>query len=416
MIYNFLLFIYLLISLPKDIFVYIFYKKKKSDILKRLGLKSYNFNPQYKRPIIWIHAVSLGETKAAISFLKRLKDKHPSSYIIISSTTETGHIEAKKSLFLADKFIFFPFDFSFTIRKVFSQIKPNLIIFLETDFWYNFMKIAKENRSKIAVISAKISKRSTSNFLKFLKFSKGLFSNIDLILAQNEQYRKRFSNFLDPKKIFVSGNLKLSNSFEILSNDALDKWKSKLNIKDQKVITIASTHSPEEELLINELKNLPNIKILIAPRHPERFISVYNQLKKITTISLLSEISKNPNSKVILIDEMGILNTLYQLSSLAIVAGSFIDRVGGHNILEPIFVKTPVFFGPNMFSQLEFKKIVLDSKSGKEVHLKNIKTEISKYLDKDNLSKLIDNCSKLKKNYQNILENTTSKITNLLSI
>ncbi|NGX51962.1 MAG: 3-deoxy-D-manno-octulosonic acid transferase [Candidatus Anoxychlamydiales bacterium] len=416
MIYNFLLFIYLLISLPKAIFVYIFYKKKKSDILKRLGLKSYNFNPQYKRPIIWIHAVSLGETKAAISFLKRLKDKHPSSYIIISSTTETGHIEAKKSLFLADKFIFFPFDFSFTIRKVFSQIKPNLIIFLETDFWYNFMKIAKENRSKIAVISAKISKRSTSNFLKFLKFSKGLFSNIDLILAQNEQYRKRFSNFLDPKKIFVTGNLKLSNSFEILSKDALDKWKSKLNIKDQKVITIASTHSPEEELLINELKNLPNIKILIAPRHPERFISVYNQLKKITTISLLSEISKKPNSKVILIDEMGILNTLYQLSSLAIVAGSFIDRVGGHNILEPIFVKTPVFFGPNMFSQLEFKKIVLDSKSGKEVHLKNIKTEISKYLDKDNLSKLIDNCSKLKKNYQNILENTTSKITNLLSI
>ncbi|NGX49939.1 MAG: 3-deoxy-D-manno-octulosonic acid transferase [Candidatus Anoxychlamydiales bacterium] len=416
MIYNFLLFIYLLISLPKAIFVYIFYKKKKSDILKRLGLKSYEFKAQDKKPIIWIHAVSLGETKAAISFLKRLKNSYPTSYIIISSTTETGHTEAKKSLFLADKFIFFPFDFSFTIRKVFSQIKPNLIIFLETDFWYNFMKIAKKNGSKIAIISAKISKRSTSNFLKFSKFSKNLFSNIDLILAQNEQYRKRFSNFLDPSKICVSGNLKLSNSFEILSKNALDKWRSKLNIKNQKVITIASTHSPEEELLINELKDLPNIKILIAPRHPERFISVYNQLKKITSISLLSEISKNPNSKVILIDEMGILNTLYQISNLAIVAGSFIDRVGGHNILEPIFVKTPVFFGPNMFSQIEFKKIVLDSKSGKEVLIKNLKTEVSKYLEKDNLSKLIDNCSKLKKSYQNILENTTDKITNLLSI
>ncbi|NGX32432.1 MAG: hypothetical protein K1060chlam4_00478, partial [Candidatus Anoxychlamydiales bacterium] len=330
------------------------------------------------------------------------------------------HTEAKKSLFLADKFIFFPFDFSFTIRKVFSQIKPNLIIFLETDFWYNFMKIAKKNGSKIAIISAKISKRSTSNFLKFSKFSKNLFSNIDLILAQNEQYRKRFSNFLDPSKICVSGNLKLSNSFEILSNDALDKWRSKLNIKNQKVITIASTHSPEEELLINELKDLPNIKILIAPRHPERFITVYNQLKKITTISLLSDIEKDQyskNSKVILIDKMGILNTLYQISSLAIVAGSFIDRVGGHNILEPVFVKTPVFFGPNMFSQLEFKKIVLDSKSGKAVLIKNLKTEVSKYLDnKNNLSKLIDNCSKLKTSYQNILENTADKITNLLSI
>lgn len=114
---------------------------------------------------------------------------------------------------------------------------------------------------------------------------------------------------------------------------------------------------------------------------------------------------------------MGILNILYQISSIAIVAGSFIDRVGGHNILEPTFVNTPVFFGPNMFSQQEFKKIVLDSKSGKEVFLKNLKTEVSKYLDnKDKLEMLIDNCSKLKKSYQNILENTTDKITNLLSI
>ncbi|NGX30425.1 MAG: 3-deoxy-D-manno-octulosonic acid transferase, partial [Candidatus Anoxychlamydiales bacterium] len=416
MIYNFLLFIYLLFSLPKAIFDCIFYKKKKSDILKRLGLKSYKFNPQDKTPIIWIHAVSVGETKAAVSFLKRLKDNYPTSYIIISSTTETGHTEAKRSLFLADKFIFFPFDFSFTIKKVFSQIKPNLIIFLETDFWYNFIKIAKKNGSKIAVISAKISKRSTSNFLKLLKFSKNLFSNIDLILAQNEQYRKRFSNFLDPKKIFVSGNLKLSNSFEILSKSSLDKWRSKLNIKDQKVITIASTHSLEEELLINELKDLKNTKILIAPRHPERFLSVYKQLKNITSIALLSEISKNQNSKVILIDEMGILNILYQISSLAIVAGSFVNRVGGHNILEPVFVKTPVFFGPTMHSQLELKKIVLDSNTGKQCHLKNLKTEISKYLDnKDKLNKLIKNCSNLKDSYQNILENTTNKITNLLS-
>ncbi|NGX34107.1 MAG: 3-deoxy-D-manno-octulosonic acid transferase [Candidatus Anoxychlamydiales bacterium] len=430
MIYNFLLFIYLLCSLPKAIFDYIFYKKKKKDILKRLGLKSYKFNPKNKKPIIWIHAVSVGETKAATALLKKLKDIYPTSYIIISSTTQTGHIEAKKSL--ADKFIFFPFDFSFTIKKVFSQIKPDLLIFLETDFWYNFMKIAKNKKAKIVVASAKISKRSTNRFLKFLKFSKSLFSNIDLILAQNELYEKRFTNFVDPKKIIVSGNLKLASSFEIYSKDILDKFRSKLNIKDQKVITIASTHPLEEELLINELKNLSNTKILIAPRHPERFNSVYKQLKKITSVSLLSEIQKNqdftnpdfinqdfanPDLKVILIDKMGILNILYQISTIAIVAGSFIDRVGGHNILEPVFVNTPVFFGPNMHSQLDLKKIVLDSNSGKQINLRNFKKEISKYLDnKDKLNFLINNCSNLKNSYQSILENTTDKITNLLCI
>ncbi len=415
MIYNFLLFIFFLFSLPKVFFDYIFYKKKKLSILRRLGLKSYNFKAQNKKPIIWIHAVSLGETKAAILLLKRLRQIYPLSYIILSSTTETGYMEAKKSL--ADKVVFFPFDFSFTIKKVFSQIQPHLIIFLETDIWFNFVKTAKKNGAKIAIASAKISKKSTLRFFKFIKFSKSLFSNIDLILAQNEQYKKRFINFIDPKRVYISGNLKLANSFEILSQDILDKWRCKLNIKGQRVILIASTHKSEEKLLINELKDLNNIKILIAPRHPKRFISVFRQLKKITSISLLSEISQNENSKVILIDKMGILNILYQISLITIVAGSFTNRVGGHNILEPVFAKTPVFFGPNMHSQLELKKIVLNSNSGKQLDLKNLKSEISKYLDnKDKLEILIKNCSKLKDNYQNILEDTTNKILNLLSI
>jgi len=416
MIYSFLLFLYFLLSLPKVIFDYIFYKKKKQDILKRLGFKSYKFEPKDKKPIIWIHAVSVGETKAAISLLERLKSIYPSSYIIVSSTTQTGYIEAKKSLFFANKFIFFPLDFSFSIKKVFSQIKPDLIIFIETDFWYNFLKFAKKNGSKIVLVSAKISKRSTSNFLKFIKFSKNLFSHFDLILAQNELYKSRFSNFLDISKIIISGNLKLTNCFTLLSNDDLDKYRSKLNIKDQRVILIASTHNTEEELLLNELKNLKNTKILIAPRHPERFNLAYKQLKKICSISLLSNLKKSENPKVILIDKMGILNDLYQISTVCIVAGSFIDRVGGHNILEPVFFNTPVFFGPYMHSQEDLKEIVFAFNAGKQLNLKNIKEEISKYFDnKDQLEILINNCSKLKNSYKIILENTTDKIINLLS-
>ncbi|NGX62678.1 MAG: 3-deoxy-D-manno-octulosonic acid transferase [Candidatus Anoxychlamydiales bacterium] len=416
MIYNFLLFLYFLYSLPKVIYEYLFFKKKKSDFLKRLGFKKYQFNPKPESLIIWIHAVSVGETKAAKSLLQKLKSQYKNSYIIISSITETGHIEAKRSLSIADKFIFFPFDFSFSVNRVFSQIKPDLLIFMETDFWPNFIRIAKKNRAKIVAVSAKISERSYHRYLKLSKFSKSLFQNFDLILTQTDLFSKKFVKFAKKEKVFNIGNLKLSNIPKTYPKKILDDYRAKLNIQNQHIITIASTHENEEELLITKLKDIPNTKILIAPRHPERFNIVYKQLQKITPCSLFSRLnSSNKNSNIILIDKMGILDALYQISSLAILGGSFINRVGGHNILEPIFSNTPVFFGPYMHSQLELKKLALDNLAAKSLTLENITSEITEYL-KDNFyqNQLRLNCTKLKNSYKNILDNTFDKIYNLL--
>lgn len=411
--YNFLLFIYFLFSLPKVIFYYIFHKKKKSDILKRLGLKKYNFEPKDKSPIIWIHAVSIGETKASKVLIKKLKIEKPNSYIILSSMTQTGNIEAKTSH--ADICVFFPFDFSFSVKKVLSQITPDLMIFIETDFWPNFIKQAKKNNTKLIIASAKISLKSTLRFSKFLKkFSKEMFSSFDLILTQNELYKERFSLFTPPDKIHITGNLKFTNTNKTYPQDFLDQWLDKLNAKNTNLITIASTHNPEEEMLINTLKNIPNLKILLAPRHPERFNSVFNQIQKITPCCLLSNLT-NPNAKVIIIDKMGILDILYQISTLAILGGSFIDRVGGHNILEPVFLQTPVFFGPHMHSQEELKKIVLENNCGKELPLNNLKSEITQYLkDKISQNSLISNCNNIKNTYQNVIDQTLHKIKKII--
>jgi len=408
--YNFLLFIYFLYALIKACFDYIFHSKKKKDLLKRLGLKKYGFDPKNKTPIIWVHAVSLGETKACQSLISKLKTEHPTSYIILSSVTETGHIEAKKSI--ADKCIYFPFDFSYCIKKTFSQIKPHLIIFIETDFWPNFLKEAKKNQSKLVLASAKMSLKSTIRFSNFLllKFSKKLFSTFDLILTQNEQYQKRFAKFIPIDKIQITGNLKFVNTYKLDSKDILNKWLDKLNPKKNNLITIASTHFSEEEKLITILKDIPNLKILLAPRHPERFVQVYTKIQKITSCSLLSNLT-NPDAKVILIDKMGILDILYQISSLAILGGSFIDRVGGHNILEPIFLKTPVFFGPYMHSQEELKNIALKKNCCKQTSFDNLTHDLNKYFgDKNYQNMLISNCETLKNSNLNILEKTYEKI------
>ncbi len=414
MFYNFLLVLYFIIYIPKAFYEYIFFKKRKKDLLKRIGLKKYSFKSHVKKPIIWIHAVSLGETKAATAILEKLKSEYPNSYIVVSNTTQTGHDEAKKSLILADEFVFFPLDLPYIVKGIFTQIKPDIVIFIETDLWLNFIKEAKKNHAKVIVVSAKISEKSHKRFSKFMFFSKKLFSSIDLILAQNELYKKRFASLIPEERLKICGNLKLVNNIQKQPHESLQAWLSKLNAKDKNIITLASTHDPEEQLIIKEIKDIPNTKILLAPRHPQRFIRVYNQIKKITTCSLLSDLT-NKDAKVILIDQMGILNILYQLSHLAIVGGSYISRVGGHNILEPIFVKIPVFFGPFMHNQIELKQIILRANCGRQVKLKDLKPTILKYFQ-DNFYKqnLINNCTKILDNSQNILEDTIVNLKKLI--
>jgi 3-deoxy-D-manno-octulosonic-acid transferase len=411
MFYNLLLFVFFLFYIPKALYEYIFLKKKKKDLLKRLGLKKYFFNPKDKTPIIWIHAVSVGEIKSSISLVDKLKKKYPNSYIIISSVTQTGFNQAKQSLFSANKIIFFPFDFSYSIKKVFSQIQPNIIIFIETDLWPNFIKEAKKNSAKVIIVSAKISKKSVNRLSKFPYISKRIFSNIDLILCQNDLYKKRFSKFTSKEKLFISGNLKFANIIKKYPKEVLDFWKNKINPQNLNLITIACTHHPEEELIVQQLKDISNIKLLIAPRHPEKFNFVYKKLKKITSISFLSNI--NQKNKVVLIDQMGILNILYQISTLAIIGGSFINKVGGHNILESVFANTFVFFGPYMHTQMELKKIVLKYNCGQETQLKNLKKATLNYLE-NNSHKTQTNCLQIINNYQNVLETTFLKIKKII--
>lgn len=413
MIYNFLLVIYLFFSIPKVLYESLFLKKKKDDLLRRLGFKNYSFHFKDKKPIIWIHAVSLGETKASKVLIERLKKQYPTSYIVFSNTTQTGHNEALNYTQI-DKLVYFPIDLPFIIRKLFTQIKPSLVIFVETDFWLNFIKEAKKNNSKVIVVSAKISERSTKRFSKFLFFSKKLFSYIDLILTQDAIYKHRFLSFVEEKKLKVCGNLKLVNTIQNHPIDLLQSYKERLKLQNSFVITLASTHDPEELLLINELKDLPNTKILLAPRHPERFLSVYHQIKKITSASLFSD-SINQDSKVIIIDKMGILDILYQISDLAIVGGSFISRVGGHNILEPVLAKTPVFFGPFMHNQMQLKALILNANCGEEVELANLKKQILRYTQDSNYKQnFVNNCLQISKISKNIIQNTLDNIKKLI--
>src|SRR3990167_3607965 len=252
--YDFFLLIYLFINIFKIVYESLFLKKKKKNLLERLSLKKYNFFSQDKT-VIWIHSVSLGETAAAAPLIKKIKEKIKTGYIILSSSTETGNNKAKE-LKEADKCIYMPFDLSFVIKRVFRQIKPDIVIFIETDIWFNFLKHSKKLNAKIFLVSAKISEKSANRYSKIKFFSKKIFSYFDLIITQNEDYKKLFIKaHADEKKIIVGKNLKFdieAKEINILQkNNLIDR----LNLKNKTVLSIVSTHDNEEDLILSHIKN-----------------------------------------------------------------------------------------------------------------------------------------------------------------
>ena len=343
-IYNITIHLLALVYLPKLIYQRLRFGKYRHNLLYKLGLKLPK-PIQSKKPLIWIHACSLGETKAASTLASYFH-----ADLVISSTTETGHECAKKLLPHATH-VYLPFDFPWAIKRLFRRIKPDLLILVESDFWLNFMRLAN---CKIALVSGVLSEKTLKRHLLFPSFAKQLFSHIDLFLVQNTVYKTRFEKLGITSQ--VAGNLKydLPNH-----NPAPEDF----------LITIGSTHEGEEKLLIQALKPLlkkyPNLKIQMAPRHPERFELIKKLLE---------------HSPIIPITEMGVLTKCYAKSKLAIVAGSFVKGIGGHNILEPVQLGVPVLFGPYMDAQEELKELVLKANAGEAHSASHLAAAVEKHL------------------------------------
>lgn len=388
--YDFLLFILVIVSLPKFLFGLIFQKKYCKSFIKKLG---FGF-PKIKkegRPLIWIHAVSVGEVKAVAQLAKKLKAEPDKPILLISSVTETGHEEAKRSIKEADFHVFLPFDFSWIMSFVIQRAGPDKIILCETDFWYNFLRIAKKYECKITVVNGKISERSAKRFKKFSFLTRQLFSLIDFFCLQSQIYHERFLSIGIPKdRLYVTGNLKFDNKPFEMDESEKKVFYTKLGIREEdKVIVIGSSHENEEKILLEALNEVwtleQNIKIIIVPRHPERFNHVENLLKNIQVpYSLFSQgafCNASTKKGVILLDAMGLLNNCYQISTIAIVAGSYISSVGGHNILEPLWFGVPLIYGPFMHSQPDLVEAVAHYQAGLQLGIHELMKEVKRLLE-----------------------------------
>ncbi|MGD0665556.1 MAG: 3-deoxy-D-manno-octulosonic acid transferase [Rhabdochlamydiaceae bacterium] len=378
--YNAALFLFVIVCLPKWLWEALRYQKHRKSFLQKFGFNMPEFHFTKPGPRIWVHSISVGETKAAAPLISRLQEKYPDASIVVSIVTETGYDEAKRSISQADKIFFFPIDFSWIIKKLMRRIRPDLLILVEGDFWFNLI----DQAPRVALVNGKISEKSLSRFRKVPFFSSKLFKKIELYCVQSNRFAERFARLgVDPNKIAITGNLKFDQPVPHIDKN---KWQEALSLSpNDRVLTIGSTHEPEEELLLDAisplLKKHPALKILIVPRHPERFAQVAALLeKKGIDFDRYSDPVKTPSRRVVLVDAMGVLNACYQLSELAIVGGSFIPTVGGHNIFEPAALGVPVLFGPSMYSQKDLELLVTEAGAGLQVNLDNIAAVLDELL------------------------------------
>ncbi len=341
---------------------YSWYSGKQYPTLSdRLGLHPPD---PHGKEVIWIHAVSVGEVKAAQVAIEHLNIDCEKIFLCITTASMTGLAEAKKSIPYASSHRILPLDLSWIMKRWVRVLKPSRLIFIEGDLWYHLLKAAKKNNTHTSLLSGKMSSTSARRFRKVLPLARKLFSYLDHISVQNQIYFDRLKPFVRPDILHIGGNLKFQARPQPVDLAQLKSLWGK-----GPWLTISSTHDPEEEMLLDALAPLlPAVRIFLAPRHPERASAVAAMLnrKKIeyTTLDLPSH-----SARLVLVDRMGELAKCYCLSFAAIVGGSYIPNIGGHNVLEPSLYGAKAIFGPFTAAQIDLVEHVLKNQLGRMVPL-----------------------------------------------
>ncbi|WP_117235665.1 lipid IV(A) 3-deoxy-D-manno-octulosonic acid transferase [Vibrio maerlii] len=352
----------LLLALAAPLLLFGLYNNKsnKPKFSKRWK-EHFGVTPELKsdQKPIWIHAVSVGESIAAIPLIKALKEQAPNQPILVTTTTSTGAEQISKLGSLVEH-RYMPIDFSFAVKSFLKVTKPRQMLVIETELWPNTLNEVNKFGIPIIIVNARLSKKSRDNYAKFRPIFNIIEPCLTQVLCQHKSDAEHFRSLGVPNsKLKVTGSIK----FDIqISEQTLSLGKQlRQAIGERPVWIAASTHKGEDEIIIAAHKYLlsknPNALLILVPRHPERFDAVFNLCINMN----LSTIRRTQNippleSNVYLGDTMGEMLIFMAAADLCFMGGSLIgSKVGGHNIIEPIALGLPVLIGPSYYN---FKEIV----------------------------------------------------------
>jgi 3-deoxy-D-manno-octulosonic-acid transferase len=356
-VYNALATFVLLIGLPFSPLLCLLGKRYRMGLGERLGFYGRAVRDAVKgsRPV-WIHAASVGEILAATGLVEQIKQRFPSQRILISAFTCTGY-ELARGTFTREAVIFFPLDHPWIVKRALLTFDPSLMVFLETEIWPNMLRWAHRRGVPTLLLSGRLSLRSFNKYNLLSWFFRDVLRNFTFIGMQTEDDANRAQQLgVNPLRVTVTGNVKLAGSANgpEPQKEALDWADVKNNSPGWRVLVAGSSHRGEEEILLDVYRRLkqrfPDFKMVLAPRHPQRFAEV-ERLLKASGLAFEKKSRTNGHNfllpDLLLLDTLGELATFYAAGDIAFVGGSLVD-VGGHNVLEPARVRRPILFGPYM--------------------------------------------------------------------
>jgi 3-deoxy-D-manno-octulosonic-acid transferase len=348
--YSALLALGLLVTMPYWLFEGLRHGKYRDGLGERLGRVPDRLAEQSPRATIWVHAVSLGEVLAIRGLVGELRRRFPQHRVVVSTTTDTGQKLARER-FGEENVFYFPLDLGFAIRPYLRHLRPQLVVIAETEFWPNFLRLARASGARIAVVNARISDRSWPGYRRWRSILVRVLEPISLFLTQTEEDRQRLLAIGAPAdRVQVSGNLKFDVSLPAPLPIVSSLRTAFAQGGATPVIVCGSTVEGEEALLLSAfeavLASHARAVMVLAPRHPERFEEVRQRLAaSAVPWWRRSEWSSGPISGgVLLLDSIGELAAIYALGDMAFVGGSLVPR-GGHNILEPAQHGVPILVG-----------------------------------------------------------------------
>ncbi len=405
-LYSFLLAITLLLVSP----ILLLRPKTRAGLKEKLGFIPRDLQIKFAQhqPTIWIHAVSVGEFNGAYPLIQAIKSKFPHWRIVISTTTKAGQEMAKQRAGQIAQIIYFPFDLPCAVNGWLSLINPKLVIIFETELWANFISSCFRRKTPVFLFNARMSPRSFNRYKKIKWLWSAILNKLTLIGAQTaneaQNYHALAGNNVNIK---VFGNLKYDWPASI-DDQARKQLRNNLGITDKDLLIVAgSTHFEEEALILQIQKRFPSVKIIIAPRHPERFDEVAKIIEDNGhTVSRYTQSGKfSAATDIYLLDTIGELANFYSIASVAFVGGT-IAKIGGHNLLEPYLYAVPAVCGPHLFKTQETAAILSNAKAlfiGKDAQ--DVQDRIIQLLEDHNLR------TKMGKVGQSWLENNRGAVS-----
>ena len=376
-LYNILLLLIIALLAPLPVVLMLLRSGERRRFIERCALAySDRLDGFSKRPF-WIHAVSVGEVMASVQLIRELKRRFPGRPVVLSTTTATGNATARAHAKSADAVLYFPYDLTFIVKCAVRCIRPALFFSLETEIWPNLYRILHRQGVPILIVSGRISEKSFPRYRAFRFFFSRVLVLVGRFCMQSALDAERIIAVGAPEsRVSVCGNIKFDLSAPDVSPEEQQEMRSLFGLGPQQPLLIAgSTHRGEEQQVIETFielrKEVSDLVLLLAPRHPARF----NEAAETVAASGLAFVRRTAltngavrtDEPVIMLDTIGELVRIYSIGTVIFIGGSLVEGIGGHNPLEPAAAGKPVVFGPHMQNFKQISLVICEQQAAFQV-------------------------------------------------